>query len=222
MLYGYFDTSSTEVKSGITAMAGYIGDSAAWSALEEQWSRELSLWRIERFHRAEMKHMLGRERGELCIRAFAQLIRASSLTNVWAAVIDHDWDALAKPKSFSTRFSSSRHFCFEHVLSQLSVWCKDEARSDQLDLVFDDDMAPGAAEAIYAEYEWSSLHPNLARPMKWARSSSHFGIEVADLVAGAPGLLARVRTDLDLPKSAASVRRGVGEQRIERMRALVR
>lgn len=165
-------------------MAGYIGDRAAWAGLEAQWSRELMAWRIERFHRAEMKHLLGRERGELCIRAFAQLIRASSLVSVWAAVVDNDWDKLEKPEAFSARFPTTRHFCFEHVLSQLSVWSKGQELDEQFELVFDDDMERAAAEAIYAEYERSSIHPAITRPLKRAQAGRLPMIEVADLAAG--------------------------------------
>ncbi|MEJ0058171.1 MAG: hypothetical protein WDM79_00570 [Terricaulis sp.] len=165
-------------------MAGYVGVRAAWSELEEQWSREVLAWRIDRFHRAEMKHLLGRERGELCIRAFAQLIRASSLINVWSAVVDHDWEKLAKPRAFSARFPTTRHFCFEHVLSQLSVWAKEEKQNAPFEIVFDNDMERTASEAIYAEYQGARTHPNFSCPLKWADSGRFPMIEAADLAAG--------------------------------------
>ncbi len=184
MLRAYFDGSRTGIQPGVSAIAGYVAAKSVWEELEPKWLAELDKYKIERFHRSEVRHWLGRERGEECIRVFAKLIEPRSHDMVWSAVIDDDWNALDKPPAFANRFPSVLHFCFEHVIWQLSAWGKVNAAGELIAPVFDDDMSPSAANAIYEEYKASALHPNLIASITWASSGVHRMIETADLAAG--------------------------------------
>lgn len=183
MLRAYFDASKTQVQVGITAIAGYVAPKEAWERLEPLWMKDVAQWNIPRFHRSEVHHRLGRERGDLCIKAFAKLIEPILHDAVWSAVVDEDWNNLKKPPGFSARFPTSLHFAFEHVVYQLCEWGKLKAEGETIAPVFDDDMSPAAANAIYEEYKTSEHHPGVMSSMTWASAGQHRMIETADLAA---------------------------------------
>lgn len=184
LLNAYFDGSRTEIQSGVTVLAGYVAAETAWAELEPLWIKECQAFGIPKFHRADIFHALGRERGGDCINVFSRMIHGRLFDLLWSAVVDEDWNGLVKPPAFAARFPTSLHFCFEHIVWQLSAWGKANAPGEHIAPVFDDDMSPGPANAIYEGYRASRHHPNLIGSLTWASAGVHRMIETADLAAG--------------------------------------
>jgi hypothetical protein len=183
----YFDKSQTEHQAGITSIGGYVATKDVWERLEPLWIKNVADWGLDRFHLTELLNPmgpLGRESGELCIRNFSQLLRIHALRNLYSAVVQEDWDAVKKPLAFATHFPTIYHFCFEHILVQLSWFGRDFAPGEPIAPFFDEDVSPESVKHISDAYIKSSLYPNLAQSITWGNSYGHVLLQAADLVAG--------------------------------------
>ena len=99
-------------------------------------------------------------------------------------MVDEDWGRLEKPPAFAARYPSSMHFCFGHIIAQLDQWCRIEAPGELVAPVFDEDMEPKAANAIFEEYKANPRNPNLIASLTWGNDKRHPMIQAADLVVG--------------------------------------
>jgi len=188
MLKAYFDASQNN-QAEMFAIGGYAAGLAEWNAVECAWDSEKKSggWNLRkgRFHAADIFRDIGVERGALCVRAFAQLLR--SCQGIYSAVVIDDWRTLAKPSAFTTRYPKPYHFCFDHVLWLLGAHARQRAPLEPVAAIFDQDLAGAdrvAADAIFDAYLNNPRLPKLTQTLTWGDTKSVPLLETADLFAG--------------------------------------
>lgn len=204
MLAAYFDASNTEVQrsQGVFAIGGYVATLTDWEGVEREWLKNLKYWNLERFHLFDVMYDMGQERGELCVRSFAQIVKGAR--GVYSGVMTADWAAIEKPPAFAARYPLAYHFCFDHILFQLSQWCRSQAPGEHVGTVFDQDVAganKAAADAIFDTYLANPRHPNLTQGLTWSNDRAAPMLQTADLLAG---VARKYWFDVEYPRDPAS------------------
>lgn len=186
VLRAYLDASKTE-PIGITCVAGHVGNADAWDAFEPQWKAALDYWNLETFHLTDLVGIMGRERATLCIRNFAQVMRASNLEGIFAGARDADWDAMVAANNADTAeyladFLTRYHAVLDMALGRLSMEIGLNLPDEDTLVVLDTDHVPtDATVAVFNR--WQAKNPRLVG-LAITFATKSLPLQAADLFAG--------------------------------------
>lgn len=145
MLHAYFNESGTHERSIITAIGGYVGDEARWTAMEAEWLAvlmEVEGLGIRSFHLSECLMADGQfARCEQPIRNYlvnqlSRILGRHALHPLYAAVVQDDWDELNDGSAFFLAFPSPIALCFETIVRELALWAEKNANGEEVAPVF--------------------------------------------------------------------------------------
>lgn len=232
MLYAYFDASRTQ-PSGVTSIGGYIGSKEAWEEVDRDWKDMLHLFDLTRFHLTKLlagETHLGREKGELAVMAFANVIAASQLSTIAATIRDADlrpnWNA-----GFETVLPEPYHLCFRNLMDQIALQIPLNFDNEEVEIVCDiDTSSVEAAKAIFEQVKAEKC--DRLTSLKFGLTDEYPRLQCADLFVGkermsylAGGPLEVTPAYLDRVRLKAGGRRGFGsywsEETQRRVEALI-
>lgn len=181
VLKASFDTSMTETGPGMTAVAGYLGTVDDWVALEKEWQEALDYWGLDRFHLSAMQDEIGREKSELCIKYFSNIIARSNLAATGCVMLDNGWDGptgFRRPGLLNTRYEA----CLYDAFRGLADHVREDYEGEEVALICDADAKEQSIQAIF--HAAKEANPALVSATV---TTSHkcIPLQCADLAVGA-------------------------------------
>jgi len=184
LLRAYCDASFSDprIGAGWTAVAGYVGTDAMWTAVEAQWAENKKLWEIEEFSVAALMAGevpgIGFTRAELCVGSFGKILMGAGVEGVAAAINDADFDAVYKSERFPTKY----HMCVSMLFHAIDMHVSLEFKGDSVAVILDTDGAPdGALHALCEEWK---IESKVIAAIAFATRAKYPLLECADLCAG--------------------------------------
>jgi hypothetical protein len=174
----YFDGSFTRKTTGVTVIAGYVGDEEQWRWVENEWNAALKYWGLPIFHLSELPEIMGHEKGSLCALNFGNILKEAGLKGVSSSVED----AYFKARNTDwARFPTPYHMCADMLFETLRDTMEGELAGETTLIVMDEDVPPGGVEVIFEAYK---SFPSFAGLM-FSNSRKTPLLQCADFAAGA-------------------------------------
>jgi hypothetical protein len=191
---GAFDSSKDHPR-GVTVVAGYVANVAAWEAVERQWDNQLALAGLNRFRLSEVKH---RFRDWLSVvEPFAE-IAGKGLRSITASLKDTDWATLNHDSEYRKLCPHREHACLDMLFGVLAEDVALEFNGAPTCIVFDNDW--GNRDAIVRIHDtWASRtrYPRFDVFLKGDTGWDAVPLQCADLIAGLMRLSPDWRAQLD-------------------------
>ncbi len=195
MLRGYFDDTGTHKRSPLVGVAGFVGDIAAWTALETEWQVKLQGYGVPDFHayhcaqnEGDFAGMSQTERGCL-VMELAHLISRYDLMPVAAAVHVAEWRelqgaGLAKGSAFFTRYPRPFLLCFDHCVQIAANWSRSFKGREPIAVVFNEQASDAEdAREIFDAYKTSKRWGAMLDSLTFAPAKGRPPLQAVDLLA---------------------------------------
>lgn len=186
VIRGAFD-ASLDRPAGITAIAGYVGDSDDWGPVEEKWNLLLAVKGMQRFRLNEVFQRYRQQDAVECALDFADIIAQSNLRSVYAYILDTDWTGLDKDSEYRRIYPRPQHACLDLFLGVLSSELDLQFKGQPNAIVFDNDYDKlEYAARIYDTWRSRNNHPGFGAIafIKGTMNWDVVPLQCADLLAG--------------------------------------
>jgi len=192
LLKAYFDESGTHGGS-VTAIGGLVGVEAAWTAVESEINETIKLFKdkgVEYFHAAECAAQEGqyagidKERVSYIFMRIAKAIGSNPVVPIMSAVVQQDWDAVAKDVGFLKRFPKPFDLCFDDIVRQLWEWGAIYAPGEKIVPMFgyqkEYQSRMNDAVASYGSEKW---YKEVLGPISFGHMDQVVPLQAADFIA---------------------------------------
>lgn len=186
MLSGFFDESGTDQTSTVI-VAGFVGATEHWAALESPWNHSLAELEISKFHATECAGGTGefsrleRWKRDYLRKALSDLLACSRLYAISNTILSENWtEAIG---IMQPRFPHPYNFAIEMLIATLTQYSQEFWDGEQVSVT----LAPqqqfrSTVENIWARYQ-KHEEGRAISSVTYAEHSSTMSLQAADLLS---------------------------------------
>ncbi len=167
MLKAYFDETGIHKGAAVTALGGYVGSKADWTAVEEKFNEvlaDLAHKGVTTFHMTDAIAQKGefalsdRPTINYALTQISQVLGKTKAAGIFSAVVVDHWNAVVKDQKFLARYPHPIDLCFDNLVQNLALWATKNAAGEPVAPMFaySSEFSPRMAEIgrLYGAQDW--------------------------------------------------------------------